>query len=95
MSGLEEHAFGRLPDATWIYPGHGNDSTIGAERPGLVGLITGRHSRSVPAGPEPEAPNGVTALVLPVRAEADRRPSFDHVVELPGNRVTRARVSVS
>ena len=72
MTSLEEHASGRLPDATWIHPGHGNDSTVGAERPGrpgLVGLITGRHSRSVPAGPEPEAPNGVTALVLPVRAE--------------------------
>jgi glyoxylase-like metal-dependent hydrolase (beta-lactamase superfamily II) len=35
MSGLEERVFGRLPDATWIYPGHGNDSTLGAERPHL------------------------------------------------------------
>ena len=25
--------FDRLPDETWFYPGHGNDSTIGAERP--------------------------------------------------------------
>jgi glyoxylase-like metal-dependent hydrolase (beta-lactamase superfamily II) len=25
--------FGTLPDETWFYPGHGNDSTIGAERP--------------------------------------------------------------
>jgi glyoxylase-like metal-dependent hydrolase (beta-lactamase superfamily II) len=32
MSGLEERVFGRLPDETWIYPGHGNDSTLGAER---------------------------------------------------------------
>jgi glyoxylase-like metal-dependent hydrolase (beta-lactamase superfamily II) len=35
ISGFEERVFGRLPDATWIYPGHGNDSTIGAERPHL------------------------------------------------------------
>src|SRR5690348_10334345 len=27
--------FDRLPDATWFYPGHGNDSTLGAERPHL------------------------------------------------------------
>ena len=25
--------FARLPDETWIYPGHGNDTTLGAERP--------------------------------------------------------------
>jgi glyoxylase-like metal-dependent hydrolase (beta-lactamase superfamily II) len=36
MTGLEERVFGRLPDATWIYPGHGNDSTLGAERPHLT-----------------------------------------------------------
>jgi glyoxylase-like metal-dependent hydrolase (beta-lactamase superfamily II) len=27
--------FDRLPDDTWFYPGHGDDSTIGAERPQL------------------------------------------------------------
>ena len=27
--------FGRLPDETWVYPGHGNDTTLGAERPFL------------------------------------------------------------
>ena len=27
--------FDRLPDETWFYPGHGNDSTLGAERPHL------------------------------------------------------------
>ena len=27
--------FDRLPDETWFYPGHGNDSTLGAERPQL------------------------------------------------------------
>jgi glyoxylase-like metal-dependent hydrolase (beta-lactamase superfamily II) len=35
MTGLEEKVFGPLPDETWIYPGHGNDSTLGAERPHL------------------------------------------------------------
>ena len=27
--------FDRLPDETWVYPGHGDDTTIGAERPHL------------------------------------------------------------
>jgi glyoxylase-like metal-dependent hydrolase (beta-lactamase superfamily II) len=36
MDGLEQKVFGPLPDATWIYPGHGGDSTIGAERPHLA-----------------------------------------------------------
>ncbi|WP_182523516.1 MBL fold metallo-hydrolase [Nocardioides dongkuii] len=33
---VETRLFQRLPDATWFYPGHGNDSTIGAERPSLA-----------------------------------------------------------
>ena len=28
--------FDRLPDETWFYPGHGNDSTIGEQRPHLA-----------------------------------------------------------
>ena len=32
---VEAKVFQRLPDDTWFYPGHGNDSTIGAERPSL------------------------------------------------------------
>ncbi len=36
MDGLEEKVFGPLPDATWIYPGHGHDTTLGAERPHLA-----------------------------------------------------------
>jgi glyoxylase-like metal-dependent hydrolase (beta-lactamase superfamily II) len=35
MNDLEERIFGRFDDATWFYPGHGNDSTLGAERPHL------------------------------------------------------------
>jgi len=27
--------FDRLPDDTWVYPGHGGDTTLGAERPHL------------------------------------------------------------
>jgi glyoxylase-like metal-dependent hydrolase (beta-lactamase superfamily II) len=27
--------FDRLPDETWVYPGHGRDTTLGAERPSL------------------------------------------------------------
>jgi glyoxylase-like metal-dependent hydrolase (beta-lactamase superfamily II) len=36
LGGLEEKVFGPLPDATWVYPGHGHDTTIGAERPHLA-----------------------------------------------------------
>jgi glyoxylase-like metal-dependent hydrolase (beta-lactamase superfamily II) len=32
---VEERIFQRLPDTTWFYPGHGGDSTLGAERPHL------------------------------------------------------------
>jgi glyoxylase-like metal-dependent hydrolase (beta-lactamase superfamily II) len=32
MEGLEQKVFGRLPDETWVYPGHGADTTLGAER---------------------------------------------------------------
>jgi len=35
LDGLEEKVFGRLPDETWVYPGHGNDTTLGVERPQL------------------------------------------------------------
>ena len=33
MNDLEQRVFDQLPDATWVYPGHGNDTTLGAERP--------------------------------------------------------------
>jgi hypothetical protein len=26
----------RLTDATWVYPGHGGDTTLGVERPHLA-----------------------------------------------------------
>jgi glyoxylase-like metal-dependent hydrolase (beta-lactamase superfamily II) len=32
---VEERLFGALPDDTWVYPGHGKDTTLGAERPHL------------------------------------------------------------
>ncbi len=35
MDDLEAKVFGPLPDGTWIYPGHGADTTLGAERPTL------------------------------------------------------------
>ena len=33
---VEARLFSRLPDDTWVYPGHGKDTTIGAERPHLA-----------------------------------------------------------
>jgi glyoxylase-like metal-dependent hydrolase (beta-lactamase superfamily II) len=35
MNDLESRVFGTLPDDTWFYPGHGDDSTLGEERPKL------------------------------------------------------------
>lgn len=32
---VETKIFAALPDETWVYPGHGNDTTLGAERPHL------------------------------------------------------------
>ena len=32
---VEQRIFAVLPDETWFYPGHGDDSTLGAERPHL------------------------------------------------------------
>lgn len=35
MDDLESRVFGELPDETWVYPGHGDDTTLGAERPSV------------------------------------------------------------
>ncbi|MBY8887407.1 MBL fold metallo-hydrolase [Streptomyces sp. PTM05] len=35
LGDVEAKLFARLPDETWVYPGHGNDTTLGAERPHL------------------------------------------------------------
>jgi len=35
LTDVTERLFGKLPDAAWVYPGHGNDTTLGAERPHL------------------------------------------------------------
>jgi glyoxylase-like metal-dependent hydrolase (beta-lactamase superfamily II) len=33
--GIKTQVFEQLSDLTWIYPGHGDDTTLGAERPQL------------------------------------------------------------
>ncbi|RCV50655.1 MBL fold metallo-hydrolase [Marinitenerispora sediminis] len=33
---VEQRVFGVLADDTWVYPGHGRDTTLGAERPHLA-----------------------------------------------------------
>lgn len=35
LDDLEQRVFAELPDDTWVYPGHGDDTTLGAERPSL------------------------------------------------------------
>ena len=32
---VEQKLFGACPDSTWVYPGHGTDTTLGAERPAI------------------------------------------------------------
>jgi hypothetical protein len=49
-----------------------------------------RGARAKPAGRD-----SATSLVLAIHAEADRPLGFDQVVELSGNRVTRAQVSAA
>lgn len=36
MDDLEARVFDIYPDDTWVYPGHGKDTTLGAERPHLA-----------------------------------------------------------
>lgn len=36
LDGVEEKLFARLPDETWVYPGHGKDTSLGEERPHLA-----------------------------------------------------------
>ncbi|HEY2042736.1 MAG TPA: MBL fold metallo-hydrolase [Jatrophihabitans sp.] len=36
LTDVTERIFGVYDDDTWFYPGHGNDSTLGAERPHLA-----------------------------------------------------------
>jgi glyoxylase-like metal-dependent hydrolase (beta-lactamase superfamily II) len=35
MADVEQRLFAFYPDDTWVYPGHGADTTLGAERPAL------------------------------------------------------------
>ena len=35
LNDVENKLFAQLPDETWVYPGHGGDTTLGAERPHL------------------------------------------------------------
>ncbi|WP_030167426.1 MBL fold metallo-hydrolase [Spirillospora albida] len=35
LADVQERVFDRLPDATWVYPGHGKDTTLGRERPSI------------------------------------------------------------
>ena len=36
INDVEERVFNVLPDETWVYPGHGDDTTLGVERPHLA-----------------------------------------------------------
>jgi glyoxylase-like metal-dependent hydrolase (beta-lactamase superfamily II) len=36
INDMEDRLFAARPDDTWFYPGHGDDSTLGKERPSLA-----------------------------------------------------------
>ncbi|MFI5735731.1 MBL fold metallo-hydrolase [Kribbella sp. NPDC051587] len=36
LNDVDTKLFGTLPDETWVYPGHGADTTLGTERPHLA-----------------------------------------------------------
>ncbi|WP_026875709.1 MBL fold metallo-hydrolase [Jiangella gansuensis] len=36
LADVTRKLFDRLPDETWVYPGHGDDTTLGRERPHLA-----------------------------------------------------------
>jgi glyoxylase-like metal-dependent hydrolase (beta-lactamase superfamily II) len=36
MDDLETRVFAKLPDGTWVYTGHGKDTTLGTERPHIA-----------------------------------------------------------
>ncbi|MER8259585.1 MBL fold metallo-hydrolase [Streptomyces albidoflavus] len=36
LGDVDTKIFAALPDETWVYPGHGDDTTLGAERPHLA-----------------------------------------------------------
>jgi glyoxylase-like metal-dependent hydrolase (beta-lactamase superfamily II) len=42
MHDLQTKVFDRLPDETWFYPGHGDDSTLGTERASIPGWLARR-----------------------------------------------------
>lgn len=62
MGDLQAKVFGTLPDETWFYPGHGNDSTLGRERPGVARpplvapAIASLSTRPLGSGPAPGLP---------------------------------------
>ena len=35
INDVETKLFNELPGETWVYPGHGSDTTLGTERPHL------------------------------------------------------------
>lgn len=56
MDDLDREAFGPLSDEAWVYPGHGKETTLSAERPRLPQWQTrgrwGRRLRHGGAVPE-------------------------------------------
>lgn len=42
MGNLVSKVFDRLPDETWVYPGHGDDTVLGRERPNVAAWIERR-----------------------------------------------------
>ncbi|GJF05005.1 MBL fold metallo-hydrolase [Pseudonocardia sp. D17] len=52
ITDLDQRIFGVLPDETWVYPGHGDDTVLGRERPHLPEWRARGYTGPCPAGGE-------------------------------------------
>ena len=73
LTDVTERLFGPLPDPTWVYPGHGKDTTLGAERPHLERVARPRLVRTVSLAAS--AGRGGAAWVSRDRWRGPRRPA--------------------
>jgi hypothetical protein len=84
---VEQRLFSALPDDAWVYPGHSEDTTIGAERPHL-GEWRARGCGGQPAGRWPSWVSTVRLSQVThhsaIRPSATRRtPAKSNVARFP------------
>ena len=75
MDDLEARVFGRYGDSTWVYPGHGKDTSLGAERPSVRSGAPAAGDRGRRAARPAEAA-AICALALRSKAHWGYDPAF-------------------